>query len=55
MPSIKLVYHWSIVLLINTAIHVSTNFRVKNRAGLKLDLHIQIHWDFLEGKLQLVH
>lgn len=52
MPGIKLVYHWTIVLLINTSVHVSTNFRVKNRSVLKLDPHIQISWDFLEGKLQ---
>lgn len=47
MPGIKLVYYWSIVLLINTAIHVSTNFRVKKRAELKLNPYMQISWDLL--------
>lgn len=38
MPGIKLVYQWTIVLLINTAIHISTNFRVKKRAEWKLNI-----------------
>lgn len=55
MPGIKLVYHWTIVLLINTAIHVSTNFRVKKRAGLKLNPYMQISWNLLGKKLQLLY
>jgi len=55
MLGIILVYHWTSVLLINTAIYVITNFRVRNRPGLKLDPHIQISWDYLEEKVQPLH
>lgn len=48
MPGIKFVYHWTIVLLINTAIHVSTNFRVKKRVELKLNITYKFLGTFRE-------
>lgn len=48
MSGIKLVYHWTTVLLINTAIHVSTNFRVKKRAELKLSITYKFLGTFWE-------